>query len=67
MGTPKGIIVSYKYNARIRVATVRWAMINQLKHLPIGFEEVSRILSFFCLILCIKISKRIKNSMVVCG
>ncbi|KAK4473155.1 hypothetical protein MN116_004337, partial [Schistosoma mekongi] len=40
MGTPKGIIVSYKYNARIRVATVRWAMINQLKHLPIGFEEV---------------------------
>lgn len=47
MGTPKGIIVSYKYNARIRVATVRWAMINQLKDLPIGFEEVSRILSFF--------------------
>ncbi|VDO70139.1 unnamed protein product [Schistosoma mattheei] len=40
MGTPKGIIVSYKYNARIRVATVRWAMINQLKHLPLGFEEV---------------------------
>ncbi|CAH8495719.1 unnamed protein product [Schistosoma rodhaini] len=40
MGTPRGIIVSYKYNARIRVATVRWAMINQLKHLPIGFEEV---------------------------
>ncbi|XP_018647595.1 putative inhibitor of apoptosis (iap) domain family member [Schistosoma mansoni] len=40
MGTPRGIIVSYKYNACIRVATVRWAMINQLKHLPIGFEEV---------------------------
>ncbi|CAH8824751.1 unnamed protein product [Trichobilharzia szidati] len=40
MGTPKGIAISYKYNARIRAATVRWAMINQLKHLPVGFEEV---------------------------
>jgi baculoviral IAP repeat-containing protein 6 len=38
--TPHGHQKSNEYNTPIRLNTVQWAMINQLKNLPKGFENV---------------------------
>ncbi len=42
MGTPQGDEANRKYNEVIRVATVEFAMLGQLRSPPAGFEEVVR-------------------------
>lgn len=42
MGTPQGDESNRKYNEVIRVATVEFAMLGQLRNPPAGFEEVVR-------------------------
>jgi len=39
IGTAKGEAMSEGYNSTIRKATIRWAMIEQLRHPPRGFVE----------------------------
>eukprot|EP01052_Picozoa_sp_SAG31_P025609 SAG31_NODE_2254_length_6073_cov_3.048711_4_plen_511_part_00 len=39
MGTPEGDAESVKYNCVIREATLRWAMLDQLRNPPTGLEE----------------------------
>jgi hypothetical protein len=38
MGSPHGVTRSRKYNERIRMSAIRWAMTNQLEHPSEGFE-----------------------------
>jgi hypothetical protein len=40
-GTEAGRDASRRYNANLRLATLRYAIIQPLKHLPLGFEEIS--------------------------
>ena len=40
MGTPEGDKRSRAYSAVIREGTIRWAMLDQLKHPKKGFEEI---------------------------
>jgi len=42
MGTPQGDSSNRRYNENIRVATIRFAMLGQLKSPPPGFEAVIR-------------------------
>ena len=40
MGTQTGAQRSKSYSAEVRENTLRWAMLNQLRHPPNGFEKV---------------------------
>lgn len=40
--TEEGILGSKRYNNSLRLATLRYAIIDQLKHPPRGFEEVAK-------------------------
>ena len=40
IGTVTGAASSLEYNWVIRLATVRWAMIENLRHPVVGFKEV---------------------------
>ena len=40
MGTQRGNAATFAYNSERRVATVRWAMVEQLRSPPPGFEAV---------------------------
>jgi baculoviral IAP repeat-containing protein 6 len=42
MGTPAGIAESKAYNDKIKIATVQWAMVDQLQKPTEGFEDVIR-------------------------
>ena len=42
MGTPRGDAATFAYNSERRVATLRWAMVEQLRNPPRGFEDVAR-------------------------
>ncbi len=42
MNTPKGEQQSRQYNEVIRLATIRWAMLEQIRNPPLGFEEVAK-------------------------
>lgn len=39
-GTPSGAASSHEYDANIRQATVKWAMLEQLKNPSLCFKEV---------------------------
>ena len=41
--TTKGELQSAAYNDTIRLATITWAMVDVLKNLPFGFEQVTRL------------------------
>jgi len=43
MGTPQGMQKSDEYNETIRMATVKWAMLEQLKNASPGFEEAIQL------------------------
>jgi baculoviral IAP repeat-containing protein 6 len=38
--TPQGKAASKAYNANLREQTVRWAMLEMIRHPPKGFEEI---------------------------
>ena len=47
-GTPYGNQKSLAYNATIYVATVQWAMINQLRNSSPCFKEVGSVITVQC-------------------
>lgn len=40
MNTVKGYNNNKKYNNKIQIETIRWGMINMIKHPPFGYEEI---------------------------
>jgi hypothetical protein len=59
MGQPKAIACSRSYNQTIREATLRWSMIDVLKHPSQGFETVggTRCLCVWCVyVWCVCVS-----------
>ena len=43
MGTPAGDAETLKYNCIIREATLKYAMVEQLRNLPVGFEQPTQL------------------------
>ena len=46
MGTAQGNALSASYNDVIKIATVRWAMVDQIENPKVGFEQVNKDISF---------------------